>query len=219
MRAFFHRLTDGYIRFVEKQGFPIIVTLCVAVITATALWTSQREAPYVSPTPPVVDNISAAQLLQQSMKEAATPSPCPTTTPRIWCAPLNETIIITPFSNEAMVQSGISGIWSIHDAVDLKASLGEKVSAIADGVVTAAGKDQLLGVWMQIDHGSGVEALYAGMAIAGAYIPGDAVRAGDTIGFAGNALLDESDLGAHLHLRVAQNGATIDPTVLWEANN
>ena len=60
MRAFFHRLTDGYIRFVEKQGFPIIVTLCVAVITATALWTSQREDPYVSPTPPVVDNISAA---------------------------------------------------------------------------------------------------------------------------------------------------------------
>lgn len=219
MKAAFLRLKDGYIRFVEKQGFPVIVTLCVAVITATALWTARQEEPYVSPTPPVVDNVSAAQLIQQPLKDAVTPSPMPTEAPNRWGAPLDEITVITPFSTETMVHSGISGIWSIHDAVDFKADLGNKVYAIADGVVTAAGKDQLLGVWLQIDHGSGVEALYAGMRMAGAYIPGDDVRQGDTIGFAGNAVLDESDLGPHLHLRVTQSGVAIDPVPLWETSN
>lgn len=215
MKAAFLRLKDGYIRYVEKQGFPIIVTLCVAVITATALWTSQREEPYVSPTPPVVENVSAAQLMQESLKKAATPSPMPTETQKIWCAPLDEIIIVTPFSTATMLHSGISGIWSIHDAVDLEASLGDKVYAIADGVIIDSGKDQLQGVWIQINHGSGIEALYAGLAMAGTYIPGDDVRAGDTIGFAGNAVLDETDLGPHLHLRITQDGNAIDPNALW----
>lgn len=215
MKDAFRQVKEGYIRFVEKQGFPIIVTLCVAVITATALWTSRQEEPYVSPTPPVVDNVSAAQLMQQSLKEVATPSPLPTEAPQSCCAPLDEITVVRPFGIETMVQSGITGLWSIHDAVDLKASQGAKIYAIADGVVTAAGKDHLLGVWMQIDHGSGVEALYAGMIMAGDYIPGDDVRAGDTIGFAGNGVLDETDLGPHLHLRVTQDGVALDPSTLW----
>ena len=215
MKSILERLKNRYIRFVEKQGFPIIVTLCVAVITATALWTARREEVNVSPTPPVVNNVSAAQLIQQTLKEAATPSPMPTVAIKIWNAPLNELVIVRPFSTETMVSSEISGIWSFHDAVDLKASLGDKVFAIADGVITAAGKNPLLGAWLQIDHGSGVEALYAGMAMAGSYLPGDDVRAGDTIGYAGNAFLDESDLGPHLHLRVTQEGTAIDPAILW----
>jgi len=66
MKTAFHRLKERYVHFVEHQGFPIIVTVCVAVITATAVWTSQQKEPYVSPTPPVADHVSAAQLMQQS---------------------------------------------------------------------------------------------------------------------------------------------------------
>lgn len=214
MKAYFIKIRDGYIRFVEKQGFPLIVTLCVAVITATALWTADHEEAYVSPTPPVVEHISAAQLLQQSLRDAAAPTTAPTVAPRRWIAPLDAVEVLRPFDAASMVQ-GVSGVWSIHDAVDLKAASGAKVYAIADGEVTATGSDKLHGVWITIDHGDGYAAYYAGMALLCDYLPGDEVRMGDTIGFAGNNMADESNLGMHLHLQVMQDGQSTDPTRLW----
>lgn len=215
MKALFIKLRDDYIRFVEKQGFPIIVTLCVAVITVTALWTADQEENYVSPTPPVVEHVSAAQLLQQSLRDAATPTPAPTTAPRRWCTPLDTLEVIRPF-DAARMEQGASGIWAIHDAVDLKAVSGAKVYAIADGEVTAAGSDKLHGAWITIDHGDGYEARYAGMALLCDYIPGDEVRMGDTIGFVGNGMLDEASIGPHLHLRVTKEGQAVDPCTLWD---
>lgn len=216
MRAAFIRLQRAYMHFVERQGFPIIVTVCVAVIAATALWTRHQDAPYVSPTPPPSGDISAAQLLQQSLRDTVTPSPAPTATPQVWRAPLEEISILRGYDASAMVQSGVTGLWAIHDAVDLQASRGAKVRAMADGVVSDSGEDALLGVWLRLSHGDGVEALYAGLALNNDYRPGDPVRAGDVIGYVGGGPLEESDLPPHLHLRVTKEGQPIDPTAFWD---
>lgn len=215
MRAAFIRLRKAYLRFVERQGFPIIVTVCVAVIVATALWTGRQEDPYVSPTPPPSGDVSAAQLLQQSMREAVTHSPAPTAAPLVWRAPLDESTILRSYDASVMVQSGVTGLWAIHDAVDLQAARGAKVRAIADGTVLDAGKDALQGVWLLLSHADGVEALYAGLALNNDYRSGDQVRAGDVIGYVGSGLLDESDLPPHMHLRVTRDGHSIDPASLW----
>lgn len=217
MKSAFLKFRDAYIQFAEKQGFPIIVTVCVAIITATAFWTRRSEAPYVAPTPPVQTDVSAAQLLQQSLRDAATPTPAPTAEPRTWTAPLEECTVLQGFSTETMVQY-TGGLWAVHAAVDLQADKGAQVHALADGVVLAAGSDPLQGVWLRIDHGDGVEALYAGLALAGAYLPGDKVRTGDTIGYAGSGMATESALGDHLHLQVTRDGAPVDPVSLWAAS-
>ncbi len=211
----FSRLKNGYVRFVEKQGFPIIVTVCVAIITATALWTGQhQEDKWVAPTPPPTQDISAAQMIQQSLRQM-TAAPASTTAPRQWASPLEQAEVLRGFSADCMVQSGLTGIWAIHDAVDLAAVRGGKVRAISDGAVTEHGQDELLGAWLRIDHGDGMEAFYAGMALGGAFLTGDDVRIGDVIGYVGSGLLDESDLPPHLHLRVTRDGTAIDPLSLW----
>lgn len=217
MKTAFQRMKARYIRFVEKQGFPIIVTVCVGVITATALWTGRQEDAYVAPTPPPSGEVSAAQLLQQSLRDASTATPAPTATPRPWCAPVADAAVLRCFTTSTMVQSGVTDVWSAHPAVDLQAERGARVCAMADGTVIAAGEDQVLGVWLRIDHGDGLVALYTGMALAGAYLPGDTVVAGDTIGFVGAGPLDETDLGSHLHLAVTQDGVPVDPLPLWNA--
>lgn len=216
MRSIWKRVRDGYVQFVEKQGFPIIVTVCVAVIAATALWSGRQDAPYVSPTPPPSGDVSAAQLLQQSLRDIVTPSPAPTAAPQLWRAPLDEISILRSHDASAMVQSGVTGLWAIHDAVDLQSSRGAKVYAMADGVVLDAGEDALQGVWILLSHADGVEALYAGLALNNDYRPGDQLRAGDVIGFVGSGPLEESDLPPHLHLRVTKDGQSTDPTALWE---
>ena len=215
MQRTIKKARDRYIHFVEKQGFPIIVTVCVGIITATALFTRQDRAPYIAPTPPPVEHISAAQLLQQSLASAATATPVPTTAPAQWGSPLDNMELLRSFDTSTMVRMD-SGIWAIHDGIDLAADAGSPVYAIGDGEVIAAGNDDLLGTWLIIQHADGVEATYAGMALANDYIPGDTMRKGDTIGFCGSGPLDEASLGSHLHLRVTKEGLAIDPYTLWD---
>lgn len=215
MKGLFRRLRDGYARFVDKQGFPIIITVCAGVITATALWTVRDKDTYVSPAPPVVDHVSAAQLIQQSLRTMSTAEPAPTDTPNRCCPPLENIDIIRGFSAQEFHQGSTTGIWMIHDAVDLSCNPGDKVSAMSDGLMIDSGKDNQHGVWVSVDHGDGIQALYSGMALMGAYIPGDQVKAGATLGFAGKGPLDEQDMAPHLHLRVTKDGRAIDPTTLW----
>ena len=86
---------------------------------------------------------------------------------------------------------------------------------MADGVVSDCGKNELLGAWLLIDHGDGMETLYSGMALTAAYATGDKVHGGDVIGFVGDGPLDETDLGPHLHLKITRNGEAIDPAALF----
>ncbi len=209
------KLRNGYVQFIEKQGFPIVVTVCVAVITATAVWRTNQQEVYVSPTPPVMEDLSAAQLIQQSLRHVATPTPAPTTALPKWQPPLDQIEVLRSFSTEEMHQSKVTGIWTVHDALDLKADRGTKIRAIADGIVTDSGNDRLYGAWLKIDHGEGIEALYAGMSLPGAFLPGDDVRMGDLIGFSGNGMAEETDLEPHLHLRVTRDGMPLDPLSLW----
>ena len=215
MKASFQRIRNTYVRFVDKQGFPIIVTLCVAVITATALWTRRQEALPASPTPPSA-NVPAAQLIQQALRDVATPSPSPSVTPRRWSAPLEEISVLTPFSRETMVECSIPGVWTVHAAVDLGCQRGEPIRAMADGTVISAGQDKLRGAWLRIDHGDSVEVLYAGMAATADYITGDAVKAGGIIGYGGNSMAEETKIGPHLHVQAVQDGQTIDPLALLQ---
>ena len=214
MKESFKNAWDRYIRFVDRQGFPIIVAVCVGVITTTALLTKKSRAPYVAPTPPPVEHISAAQLLQQSLANASTATPAPTPVPVQWTVPLDHVEVLRPYDAEIMVRCD-SGLWAVHDAVDLKASAGAEVYAIGDGEVIEADNDMLRGAWLTIRHDDGIVARYAGLALLKDYIPGDAVRKGDAIGFIGNRMLDEISLGPHLHLRITKDGEAVDPCMLW----
>ena len=209
-------LWRGISSFAEKQGFPIIITVCVAIITASAVWASPAEDAYVSPTPPVNQAISAAQLLQESLRSVATTTPTPTPEPAKWQPPLEEMSILQPYNDSRLVQNDATGVWQTHAGLDLSAKQGTPVHAMADGVVLASGQDTLKGAWLRIDHGE-IDALYAGMIISGDYIAGDKVDMGDTLGYVGNGLMGESALAPHLHIETTRNGAMLDPSSLFES--
>ena len=215
MKTQLRRLFAWYVHFTEKQGFPLIVTICVSVIVATALLRSDHSPDVVSPTPPVGSSVSAAQLLQQSLRDAATPSPEPTEAPRIWCSPIDSATVIRSFSSETFYKGSATALWQLHDAVDLASEPGAKVYAISNGRIIDCGQDEVLCTWITMDHGDGIIALYAGMSLCGPYLPGDEITAGTIIGYAGKGPIDEQNLPSHLHLRVTQQGQAIDPCSLW----
>ena len=216
MKTRLERLKKAWADFTEKQGFPVTVTVCVCVITWAALWTRQEASGTPLPTPSAMLDVSAAQLQQQPLRQAGTPSPLPEATPALFLPPLAEFSVLTAFSPSIMQPSGVTGIWAVHDAVDLQAEEGSPVTAMADGTVLSCGQDQLRGGWMLLDHGGSVTALYAGMSEITILAAGDAIRAGQEIGLVDDGLLAESDLPPHLHLLVTKDGKALDPLTLWE---
>lgn len=206
------RVCSGMAHFLQRQGYGLLITGCVAVITASAVWAAQDKPAHVPAPTEAERDVSAAQLLQESLSKAVTPSPAPTAAP-VWHAPLLQVDVLRAFSVDAMVRSGVTGLWRIHPGVDLQCAAGDGVFAMMDGTVDAVGQDDMRGHWVRIDHGGGVIATYAGMAAADCKT-GEKVRQGHQIGTGGSGLADEADLGPHLHLEVRRNGVFIDPLTL-----
>lgn len=208
------RMSSQYQRFVEKQGFPIIMTLCVAIIVLSAVWSGKMDTMPPVPTPPV-DQAQSASLLQQQSLADITTAPTATTAPVSWQLPLEKLSVLRGFQHTRMTPSAVSGIWQVHDAVDLQAQYGAPVSAIADGKVTACCEEGILGVAVTVDHGNGYIATYANLSAIAALRTGDPVRKGQVIGFAGDSMLDEETLEPHLHLQILHDGLAVDPLLLF----
>lgn len=214
IKGFWKNFSTKYVQFVERQGFMIILAVCVGVIAGTAVWTNRSDVPVPIPTPPVGDAASVAQLQQQSLRDVTTPTPAPSAAPQVWHSPLETVSVLRSFDAARMVQSGVTGLWQLHDAADLRCAVGDPVRAMADGTVAAVSAKGLMGASVTIDHGQAISAQYAGMSLHAGLREGDPVQAGQIIGFGGNEVLDESDLEPHLHLRVTRNGSAIDPLSL-----
>lgn len=205
----------GYEQFVEKRGFSIIICVCAAVIAASAMFSGHTTLTATVPTPPPGDARAASQLLAESLAEAVRPTPVPTAAPVRRAAPLDEVVVLRSFDGEQLTRNELTGIWAVHDAADLAADVGTPVHAMADGVVLSASEKGYDGAFVAVDHGDGLVACYACLRMTAGLLPGDPVDLGQTIGFTGREKLDETDMEPHLHLRVTQDGRSVDPLSVW----
>ena len=105
----------------------------------------------------------------------------------------------------------ITGEVSSHTGTDIACAEGTPILAAADGTVTVAnGLDSWggsYGYYIQIDHGSGLETLYAHCSSI-CVTTGQQVQAGQVIGYVGHT---GRVTGNHLHLEVRINGSRVDP--------
>ena len=104
----------------------------------------------------------------------------------------------------------ITGEVSSHTGTDIACAEGTPILAAADGIVTVAnGLDSWggsYGYYIQIDHGSGLETLYAHCSSI-CVTTGQQVRAGEVIGYVGHT---GRVTGNHLHWEVRLNGIRTD---------
>ena len=104
----------------------------------------------------------------------------------------------------------ITGEVSSHTGTDIACAEGTPILAAADGTVTVAnGLDSWggsYGYYIQIDHGSGLETLYA-HCLSICVTTGQQVQAGQVIGYVGHT---GRATGSHLHLEVSVDGNRAD---------
>ena len=96
---------------------------------------------------------------------------------------------------------------SAHKGLDIAATSGTPIKAVADGTVTFAGYSGAYGYLVKINHGEGFESWYAHASKL--YVSkGEYVSAGDNISAVGST---GNSTGPHLHLELRINGMPVNP--------
>lgn len=101
----------------------------------------------------------------------------------------------------------------VHFGYDLAATRQMPVPAANKGVVVFAGPLTIYGNTIVVDHGLGLQTLYAHLSSM-AVKPGDAVAKGQEIGRSGTSGLA---MGDHLHYEVLVHGISVTPLEWWDA--
>jgi len=102
-----------------------------------------------------------------------------------------------PFSGEA----------AFHAGIDFAGAPGTRVLAVADGVVSHAGRESGYGKLVEIIHGNGYVTRYAHNASV-LVQPGQTVRRGDPVALMGST---GRSTGTHVHFEVLRDGRHVNP--------
>ena len=112
---------------------------------------------------------------------------------------------ITSYFGQRM--SPYSGRMKMHEGIDVGASYGTAIKAPADGIITYSGEKAGFGKFVQVDHGYGIETIYAhnqSLHVRN----GQKVKRGNLLAAVGNT---GHSTGPHLHYEVRVNGIAVDP--------
>lgn len=103
--------------------------------------------------------------------------------------------------------SPTSGYLRMHEGLDIGAVPGVPIRSPADGIVTFSGVKPGFGNFVQIDHGYGLETIYA-HAKSLVATKGQRIKRGDKLATVGST---GYSTGPHLHYEVRVNGTPVDP--------
>ena len=96
---------------------------------------------------------------------------------------------------------------SDHRGVDVATPIGTEIRAPADGRVTRVRESIINGLWLELDHGTGVRTQFCHLSLADLK-RGQQVKAGDFVARSGDT---GRVTGPHLHYQVKVSGAWVDP--------
>jgi murein DD-endopeptidase MepM/ murein hydrolase activator NlpD len=107
-----------------------------------------------------------------------------------------------------------NGEGAFHSGIDIATAIGDAVRAPADGTVIKAGLGTGYGREVIIDHGHGIQTLYAHLS-GFAVTSGQDVRRGDILGYVGSS---GHSTGPHLHYEVRIHDTPVNPSKYLHAS-
>lgn len=125
--------------------------------------------------------------------------------------PVENFSILKEYSDTDLMYNATLKRWEAHKALDLSASEGASVMAVASGRVAQVYSNYLEGTVVVIEHDNNMKSLYSSLAQDVNVKVGDMVNAGDVIGKVGNTANGEHTDGAHLHFEFYRDGIKVNP--------
>tara|TARA_B110000093_G_C12964371_1_gene408901 strand:- start:742 stop:1650 length:909 start_codon:yes stop_codon:yes gene_type:complete len=118
--------------------------------------------------------------------------------------PISQGWMSSPFGKRV---DPINGKQAWHAGMDFAGRHGSDVIAVANGVVTYAGRRDGYGMMVELNHGNDVSTRY-GHHDSLLVTPGQTVKRGDVIGYMGSS---GRSTGPHVHFEVLRKGKAINP--------
>jgi len=217
MRAAYQR----YDRMMEKQGFYVVLGVCVLIIVLSAVLTfRQRKEAQI---PVVVEEVQTAGGNQEAQRlegaliasqGAMQTAAVPTEPPFSFAQPVSG-VTIRFYSVDEPQFFASANAWQVHPGIDLQTDYGTPVKASAAGTVAYVGDDGNMGLCVELTHHDGYSTYYAGLSSADYIRAGDPVHQGQVIAHAGDGVLAEGEDGPHLHFEVRRHGIPQDPLLVF----
>jgi murein DD-endopeptidase MepM/ murein hydrolase activator NlpD len=101
----------------------------------------------------------------------------------------------------------VTGVFRVHQGLDLAAPEGTEVFAIQKGTITELGTNAVYGNYIIIEHGDGWVSLYGHLSRFETVLRNN-VQSGTLIGRVGST---GQSTGPHLHFELRRNGKALDP--------
>ncbi len=216
--------------FMERQGFYVMLGVCVAVIIGTAVWTRTGAPPVVPPEDVLPDGAEAGSEAEfvQRLSDVTWTSDLP----NIQFAQSGEANpgvaaqnsldkpafawpvqgdVLRAHSADAPVFLPTMSAWSTHEGIDIAAAAGDSVVAALSGTVSAAYNDPLLGNVIEVQHPGGFVSRYAGLSTLSLLRIGDPVKTGQLLSPLDKPMALESEDPSHLHFELLRDGEWVDP--------
>lgn len=180
----------------------VIITV-VAVLIVTAAVAKRSE------TPKLPDPSDQTTLPPQSSDNTTTQNP--NTLPTFSLPVVGA--VSYDFSDSVPVFSLTMGDYRTHLGVDISASLGTEVKAVADGKVSNIWDDPFMGKCVSIEHSGNAVSIYKNLApeVSEGLTIGCDVKVGDIIGAVGETAMNEIAEEPHLHYELKVNDKHVDP--------
>lgn len=181
----------------------IIILVCIFVVSGIIIAAGLNNEPVIPP--PVV------------VEPDPDPDPDPdpvVTDPVTYSIPVSGFTIDRGYSSTEFSENVTLAQWTIHKAVDFLVADNTPVMAIAAGKVIDITTKMTMGTTITIEHADGIVSKYSSLSSDVNVVVGQTVTKGQIIGQASDSAYDEHKQGAHLHLEIFRNGASIDPLEL-----
>lgn len=160
----------------------------------------------------VINRDQRKQAEQEKIKVGGKTAPAP-----LWDGPFVQPRNTKVFSNFAetrtYVYDGREIDTQVHYGYDLASTRQSPVPAANSGVVAFAGPLTIYGNTVILDHGLGLQTLYAHLSSIDVK-PGDKVTTGQALGRSGATGLA---IGDHVHFEVLVSGVSVTPLEWWDA--
>jgi murein DD-endopeptidase MepM/ murein hydrolase activator NlpD len=221
--------------FFKKEGFYVILFVCLCIVATVAAVTS-RNAKSTKKPPVAQEQTSNEANKQTALIEDQPRNDYPNalevnkntntgiTVPNSGAAAVTSSVdtkfakpvdgILARAYSEDPVWSDTTETYRPNFGLDIKADLGKDVYAVLDGKVEEVGDSKEgYGIQVVINHQNGLKTVYANLDPNSTVAKGKTIKKGEKIGKVGNTSLRTSyeKYGSHLHFAVMQGKEYVDP--------
>ena len=124
--------------------------------------------------------------------------------------------VVMEYSADTLIYDKTLDQYRVNDSISISAVTGEAVVAAAQGIVKSIGCNDILGNYVVISHGNGLETTYGQLQEAVDVSVDQVVSKGETIGYIAEPSWYGTALGSHVEFQVTQDGVAVDPTIYLE---